>query len=205
MERFDRLTGPAAPLDTPNVETDLIFPSRFLKKPLSAAYAGYLFHDLRFDAEGAPVADCVLNREPGPRILVANRNFGCGSAREGAVYALSEFGVRSIIAPSFGDIFFTNCLTNGLLPVRLDGADCARLRAQVAERPGAEMTVDLEGQRVVGPDGGAYPFDIDPFWKRCLIAGLDQVEATLEHEAEIAAFEERYRSETSWLFDTPLS
>ena len=202
MNPFKRLTGPAAPIDEPDMETDRLFPSRFLKKPLGPEYADYLFHDLRFHADGKERPDFVLNHD-GYRaapIFIANRNFGCGSAREGAVYALVEYGVRVVMAPSFGDIFYFNCLTNGLLAVRLEAGRAAEVRRRVKEMPGVPLSVDLEAQTVTGPDGAQYPFDIDPAWRRRLIEGLDGIDLTLGHAAEIAAFEERYRADMDWLF-----
>ena len=202
MDPFKRLTGPAAPIDEPDMETDRLFPSRFLKKPLGPEYGDYLFHDLRFHADGTERPDFALNREGyrGAPILVANRNFGCGSAREGAVYALVEYGVRVVIAPSFGDIFYFNCLTNGLLPVRLEAGRAADLRRHVKGLPGTPLSVDLEAQTVTGPNGAEYPFDIDPAWRRRLLDGQDGIDLTLGHAAKIAAFEEGYRAEMDWLY-----
>ena len=205
MSPFVALTAVAAPLDVPDLATDTLFPSRFLDRPLGPDYARYLFHDLRFTADGARRADFILNR-PGfesARILVAASNFGCGSAREGAVYALVAYGVRAVVAPSFGGIFEGNCLANGIVPVRLADDVTTRLRGQLRDRPGAEMTVDLARQVVVGPDGTAHPFVLDAFWKRRLIQGLDGVAATLEHAAQIDAFEDIYRRELDWLFIGP--
>lgn len=206
MDPFKRLIGPAAPFDEPDMETDRLFPSRFLKKPLGPEYADYLFHDLRFHADGTERPDFILNRDAyrAAPIFVTNRNFGCGSAREGAVYALVEYGVRAVVAPSFGDIFYFNCLTNGLLPVRLEAGRAADLRRRVKELPGAPLSVDLEAQTVTGPDGTQYPFDIDPAWRRRLIEGLDGIDLTLGHATEIAAFEERYRADMDWLFKDSL-
>jgi 3-isopropylmalate/(R)-2-methylmalate dehydratase small subunit len=206
MDPFKRLTGPAAPFDELDMETDRLFPSRFLKKPLGPEYAGFLFHDLRFHADGTERSDFVLNRDAyrAAPIFVANHNFGCGSAREGAVYALVEYGVRVVIAPSFGDIFYFNCLTNGLLAVCLEADRAADLRRRVKELPGALLSVDLEAQTVTDPEGTQYSFDIDPAWRRRLIEGLDGIDLTLSHSAEITAFEERYRADMDWLFKDSL-
>ena len=206
MDPFKRLTGTAAPFDELDMETDRLFPSRFLKKPLGPEYAGFLFHDLRFHADGTERSDFVLNRDAyrAAPIFVANHNFGCGSAREGAVYALVEYGVRVVIAPSFGDIFYFNCLTNGILAVCLEADQAADLRHRVKELPGALLSVDLEAQTVTDPDGTQYSFDIDPAWRRRLIEGLDGIDLTLSHSAKITAFEERYRADMDWLFKDSL-
>ncbi|MDP6788536.1 MAG: 3-isopropylmalate dehydratase small subunit [Rhodospirillales bacterium] len=206
MEPFKRLTAVAAPIEGADMETDILFPSRFLKKPLGPEYAAYLFHDLRFHADGTERVDFVLNQSPcrAATILVANRNFGCGSAREGAVYALVEYGIRVVIAPSFGDIFYYNCLTNGLLAVRLEAGPVADLRRRLKESPGTRLSVDLEARTVTAPDGAQYSFEIDSAWRRRLIEGLDGIDLTLGHAAAIDAFEERYRAEMGWLFKDAL-
>lgn len=187
MEPFVRLRAVAAPLDMPNVDTDQVIPARFLGRPREEGLADALFHDLR------EKADFVLNRPAfrGARILAADANFGCGSSRENAVHALFDAGFRAVIAPSFGDIFFGNCLKNGMLPIVLAEADVAEIRRALNERPGAEMTVDLETQTVTGPGNRSFAFEIDPFAKDCLLQGLDEVAFTLKHEADIAAYEAR--------------
>ncbi len=203
LKPFKHLTAIAAPIDGPDMETDVLFPSRFLKKPLGPEYAEFLFHDLRFHADGTERADFILNQDPyrAASIIVAERNFGCGSAREGAVYSLVEYGVRVVIAPSFGDIFYFNCLTNGLLPIRLEAGPVAQLRRHVKELPGSPLGVDLEARTVTGLNDAKYPFEIDPSWRHRLMEGLDGVDVTLGHAAEIDAFEERYRADMAWLFN----
>ncbi len=200
MEAFRRLDAIAVPLAQANVDTDQIIPARFLRKPRDERYGSYLFHDLRFDEDGTPQPGFVLNQPDwqGARILVAERNFGCGSSRENAVYALWDSGFRAVIAPSFGDIFFNNCLKNGLLPVVLPVDVVAALQADLVRRPGAHVVVDLERQEVVAPSGAVHGFDMDPFRKLCLLRGIDEIEFTLGHEAEIAAFERRHEAECDW-------
>ena len=200
-EPFTRLTAVAAPIDLPNVDTDRIVPARFLRKPQDAGYGRYLFHDVRFTPDGAERPEFILNQAPyrAARILVAAENFGCGSSREGAVWALDGYGVRAVIAPSFGDIFFGNCFKNGLLPVVLAADIGTALRRALHERPGAAITVDLEAQVVIGPDGAAHAFEIDAFRKPCLLRGEDEIALTLTHVAAIEAFEARRRAEAPWL------
>lgn len=190
-EPFTTLTAIAAPLALSNVDTDQIMPARFMRRPRDGRYATYGFHDLRFDAAGAPRPDFVLNRPPFDRagILVAARNFGVGSSREAAVYALLAMGVRCVVAESFGDIFFNNALKNALLPVRLPEAACAGLRAALEAAPGTELTVDLPAGLLVAPGGIAHGFAIPPFARDCLLRGLDEIGLTLTHMDRIEAFE----------------
>ncbi|SEO41501.1 3-isopropylmalate/(R)-2-methylmalate dehydratase small subunit [Methylobacterium sp. ap11] len=195
MQPFTTLRAVAVPLDVANVDTDQILPARFLKKPRSAGYGNFLFHDERRRSEAYPLDAPAY---AGAGILVADRNFGCGSSREGAVYALVDGGIRCVIAPSFGDIFASNAAKNGLLTVTLPEAAVAALRARLATAPGAALTVDLPAQTVTDPDGQAVPFEIDPFKKRCLVEGLDDVALTLEHAEAIAAFEARVAAEQPW-------
>src|SRR5882757_5163507 len=180
MEPFRRLEAIAVPIDEVNVDTNQLCPTRFNKVPRGPGYERILFHDRRFDAQGHEQPDFVLNREPyrQARIIVAERNFGCGSSRESAVYALHAFGVRSIVAPSFGDIFTSNCLKNGLLPVRVAADVAADLRRQLHANVGATVAVDLAQQTVTGPDGRTHSFDIHPLRKRCLLEGLDDISLT---------------------------
>jgi len=195
MEPFVRLKAIAAPLDWANVDTDRIVPARFLRFPRSVGYGQYLFHDVRREP-GFP-----LDRPEwkGAQILVAAENFGCGSSREGAVWALAGAGLRAWIAPSFGEIFEENTFKNGLLPVRLPAARVAHIRAMLAARPGAELEIDLPSQRVTLPDGSTESFDLDPFRKECLLNGWDDIDLTLRDEAAIAAYEARQRAEAPWL------
>ena len=198
MNPFTTLTAVAVPLDLVNVDTDRIVPARFLRRPRSEGYQNFLFHDLR-ESDGAFVLDRPEYR--GAKILVAAENFGCGSSREAAVWALAGSGLRAWIAPSFGDIFFENSFKNGALPIVLPLARVAALREQLKAKPGSEVTIDLPAQTVRFPDGSIERFDVDPFRKECLVAGIDEIDLTLRHEAQIASYEERQRRETPWLFD----
>lgn len=195
MEPFTTLEAVAVPLDMANVDTDRIIPARFLRQPRSAGYHNWLFHDLR--EQGAFVLDRAEFK--GARILVAGENFGCGSSREGAVWALAGAGFRAWIAPSFGDIFFENSFKNGVLPIVLPEDRVARIRAMLSVKPGSRVGIDLAAQTVTLPDGTAEHFEVDPFRKECLLNGWDEIDLTLQHEAAIAAYEARQRSETPWL------
>lgn len=203
MEPFTRIEAVAAPIDLPNVDTDRIIPARFLRKSRSAGYGSFLFHDLRFRADGSEDPGFVLNQPAyrDARILVAAENFGCGSSREGAVWALAGHGIRVMIAPSFGDIFFENALRNGLLPVVLPAPVVEALRRRLHLSPGATIAVDLPRQTVRDPDGTEeHPFDIEPFRKQGLLDGRDEIGVTLMHEAAIQAFEVRRSIEMPWVF-----
>lgn len=190
-EPFTTLTAIAAPLEMPNVDTDQILPARFLRRPRDERYATYGFHDLRFNPDGTPQPDFILNRPPFDRagILVAARNFGVGSSREAAVYALLALGIRCVVAESFGDIFFSNALKNGLLPVRLPEPAVTSLRDLILAAPGTALTVDLPRNRLSAPDGTAHDFVIPPFSRDCLLRGLDEIGLTLTLLPEIEAFE----------------
>jgi 3-isopropylmalate/(R)-2-methylmalate dehydratase small subunit len=196
VQPFTTLTATAVPLDLVNVDTDRIVPARFLRRPRSEGYEKFLFHDLREQDPGF-----ILDRPEyrGARILVAAENFGCGSSREGAVWALAGSGLRAWIAPSFGDIFLENSFKNGALAIVLPAARVVELRAQLARTPGAQVTIDLPVQEVRFPDGSVERFEIDPFRKECLLAGLDEIDLTLRHEDAISAHERRQRDETPWL------
>jgi 3-isopropylmalate/(R)-2-methylmalate dehydratase small subunit len=202
IERFETLKAVAIPLDRGNVDTDAIIPARFLKTIKRTGLGEGLFHAWRFDESGKEVPDFTLNRLPyrGGRILVAGENFGCGSSREHAVWALIDYGVRAVIAPSFGDIFYNNGLKNGLLPVRLAQGEVRELVTQLHGSPGSEISVDLPAQTVTGPDGATYPFDIGSFPKECLLKGLDEIALTLGHEGEIARYERAGKKKSPWLF-----
>ena len=191
MERFERLTAPALPWPQVNCDTDQIIPARFLQKLRSEDFGTFLFADLRLRPDGMPVPDFPLHIPAlrGARILVAGRNFGCGSSREHAVWALHDYGFRAVLAPSFGDIFFNNSLKNGLLPVVLPDHVVLVLLDRLAAEPGTLLTVDLPAQLVHGPDGATHPFDIDPFSRECLLQGLDELGYTLSLSDDIAAFE----------------
>jgi 3-isopropylmalate/(R)-2-methylmalate dehydratase small subunit len=200
MEAFTRKTGIAVPLEGRNVDTDQIIPARFLKFDRADGYGRFLFHDLRFAESGQEHADFILNREPYRRasILVADENFGCGSSREGAVYALHDYGIRVVIAPRFGDIFYNNCLRNGLLPALVTDEDARALRAALAAAADPSLTVDLEAQRIVGV-GIDVAFTVDPFWRECLLQGVDEIGLALRMLPQIEAFEREYRQQVPWL------
>ena len=196
MTPFTTLTSVAVPLDLVNVDTDRIVPARFLRQPRSAGYQNFLFHDLR---EQDP--QFVLERPEyrGAEILVAAENFGCGSSREAAVWALAGAGFRAWIAPSFGDIFFENSFKNGALAIVLPIERVAAIRAMVEAAPRAEITIDLPSQTVRLPDGSVERFEVDPFRKECLLAGIDEIDLTLRYEAQIVAYERRRADEAPWL------
>jgi 3-isopropylmalate/(R)-2-methylmalate dehydratase small subunit len=197
MQPFTPIEASAAPFTQANIDTDQIIPARFLQKPRAGGFGQYLFHDLRFDGEGAERPEFVLNQPEhrGAKMIVANVNFGCGSSRENAVWALHDYGVSVAIAPSFGDIFYTNCLKNGLLPVRLPEAVVCGILARVAASPDLPIRVDLEAQTVELPGGETHHFEIDPFAKHCLLSGFDELDYTLSRRDEISAFEHRYGRE----------
>ena len=201
MQPFTQLTAIAAPIDLANVDTDQIIPARFLRKLRGPGYERLAFHDIRFDADGKENPDFVLNKPPyrDAKILVAGANFGCGSSREAAVYVLFDYGVRSVIAPSFGDIHYGNQLQNGMLPVMLSDEICQKLRRQLHAEPGAQISVDLEAQKVTGPDSATYRFEIEPNHKERLLKGLDDIGLVMQNIKEIEAFEQRHQSEMPWL------
>jgi 3-isopropylmalate/(R)-2-methylmalate dehydratase small subunit len=201
MDKFTKLTGVAAPLNMINVDTDMIIPKNYLKTIKRTGLGKNLFAEMRYDEAGREKPDFVLNKGPyrSASILVAGQNFGCGSSREHAPWALLDFGIRCVIAPSFADIFFNNTFKNGILPVILPEARVNELLRFLLELPGAEITIDLPAQTVAGPDGKVDTFDINPFRKHCLINGLDDIGLTLQKEASITAFEKRQGSERSWL------
>jgi 3-isopropylmalate/(R)-2-methylmalate dehydratase small subunit len=203
MQPFTKLTAVAAPLDIANLDTDKLIPARLLRKLRSPpdGYAPYLFHDVRRDADGRERETFVLNRPEycNAGILVADVNFGCGSSREGAVYAMMDSGIRSVIAASFGDIHYANEIQNGMLPVILPEDTCRELRAQLHAKPGAELTIDLEAQTVTDTNGKEHRFQIDAVYKERLLKGLDEVGLVLQHLAEIEAFEQKHHGEHGWL------
>jgi len=192
MQAITLLTGIAVPLDLVNVDTDQIIPGRFLALPRSEQVSG-MFRDLRQDESGAPRPDLPLNRREyhGASILVANENFGCGSSRETAVTVMVDNGIRAVIAPSFGDIFYNNCFQNGVLPIRLPRELVTALRSRLVEQPGSKVSIDLFKQVVTTLDGAAIPFEIDGFRKECLIHGTDTLGMALALESKIAAYESR--------------
>jgi 3-isopropylmalate/(R)-2-methylmalate dehydratase small subunit len=197
MEPFQRLDAVALPMPRPNIDTDQITPARFLHKPRSDNHGQYLFHDVRRGPDGGMDPDFVLNRPDyaAAKIIVAEHNFACGSSRENAVWGLYDYGFRAAIAPSFGDIFASNALKNGLLPVRLPEDVVASLLAQLQDQPGARVQIHLEGQTVTLPDGSVHRFEIDPFARHCLLNGVDELEYTRTLSPEIDAFMNRYGHE----------
>jgi len=211
MDKFATLTAVVAPLDRPNVDTDAIIPKQFLKSIKRSGFGPNLFDEWRYLDHGEPDSDntgrplnpaFVLNqpRYQGARILLARENFGCGSSREHAPWALLDFGFRVIIAPSFADIFYNNCFKNGILPIVLDAASVDSLFNEVHATPGYQLTVDLPTQRVTTTQGKTYPFEVDAFRKHCLSNGLDDIGLTLQHVDAIRAYEARRKQETPWIF-----
>ena len=196
MEAFRRLTGIVAPVEALNVDTDQIIPKQFLKRIERTGYGDFLFLDWRYLADGkTPNPEFEMNapRYRGASILLAKDNFGCGSSREHAPWALHDYGIRAILAPSFGDIFYNNCFNNGLLPIRLPSGVVEGLFTEVRAREGYTLTVDLPSQQILKPDGvAAIPFQIDPFLKERLLNGWDQVGLTLRHQDQIAAYEKAH-------------
>ncbi len=214
MEQFKPFSGIVAPLDRANVDTDAIIPKQYLKSIKRSGFGPNLFDDWRYlDAGGPdidnatrrPNPDFVLNQPPFDRaeILLARENFGCGSSREHAVWALTDFGIRVVIAPSFADIFFNNSFKNGLLPIVLDAETVDRLFRAVQAAPGYALEVDLQNQQLRTPEGEALSFEIDEFRKYCLLEGLDDIGLTLQHADEIRAFEQRYFATHPWLAKRP--
>lgn len=201
MEPFTTLTAIAAPLPMANVDTDKIIPARFLKTIKRSGLGAALFANLRYDEGGAERPDFVLNQPPyrDANILIAHENFGCGSSREHAPWALLDFGIRCVIAPDFADIFYNNCFKNGILPVRLPRAMCDALMDDARLGGNARITVDLHAQVVVRPGGERVPFEIDAHRRHLLLEGLDEIGQTLAHDATISDFETRRRENLSWL------
>ena len=200
MDAFTHLTAVAAPLNMSNVDTDKIIPARFLKTIKRSGLGVHLFSGLRYNDDGTEKPDFVLN-QPKYRhaeILIAGENFGCGSSREHAPWALLDFGIRCVIAPSFADIFHGNSFKNGILPIILPQEICEQLMADAALGTNARITIDLEEQVVIRPDGAKIPFEVDTFRKHCLLNGLDDIGLTLEHESAITAFESRRREQETW-------
>ncbi|MGB0497034.1 MAG: 3-isopropylmalate dehydratase small subunit [Rubricella sp.] len=200
MEKFTTLTGVAAPMPLVNIDTDMIIPKQFLKTIKRTGLGVNLFDEMRYDREGNEIPDFVLN-QPAYReakILVAGDNFGCGSSREHAPWALADFGIRCVISTSFADIFFNNCFKNGILPIVLPQEDVDKLMDDAGRGANAIVTVDLESQTITGPDGGTIHFDVEPFRKHCLLNGLDDIGLTLQHSERIDAFEADYAARAPW-------
>ena len=200
MDKFTTLTGVAAPLPIVNIDTDMIIPKQFLKTIERTGLGRGLFYELRFNEDGSEKPDFVLN-QPAYRksqVLVAGDNFGCGSSREHAPWALADFGIRCVISTSFADIFYNNCFKNGILPITVSPEDLSKLMDDASRGSNATLTVDLASQTIKGPDGGSISFDIDAFRKHCLINGLDDIGLTLEKETSISAYETRHSAEQPW-------
>ena len=201
MEKFVKLDGVAAPLPMANVDTDMIIPKQFLKTIKRTGLGKSLFYEMRYDMEGKENPDFVLNKPAwkNAKILVTGANFGCGSSREHAPWALLDFGIRCVIAPSFADIFYNNCLKNGILPITLPPEDCEKLMEDATRGANAPVSVDLEKQEIRGPDGGVVSFAIDAFDKTCLLEGLDDIAQTLQSLPQIERFEKKRQEAEPWI------
>ena len=202
MDKFTTLSGVAAPLPMINVDTDMIIPKQFLKTIKRTGLGKNLFDEMRYHTDGTEKPDFVLNK-PAYRkatILVAGANFGCGSSREHAPWALLDFGIRCVVAPSFADIFYNNCFKNGILPIKLPQAEVDKLMDDAERGANAVVSIDLEKQEIRGPDGGCIKFDIDTFRKHCLLNGLDDIGLSLEKAAAIGSFETKNRAAQPWLW-----
>ncbi len=200
MDKFTSLTSVAAPLPMINVDTDMIIPKQFLKTIKRTGLGKSLFYEMRYDEKGEENSDFVLNRPAyrNANILVAGENFGCGSSREHAPWALLDFGIRCVISTSFADIFYNNCFKNGILPVVVSPEDLEKLMDDAERGSNATLTVDLENQEIRGPDGGVVHFEIDPFRKKCLMEGLDDIGLTLKKAEQIKGFEEKMVLARPW-------
>ncbi|MEP3886684.1 3-isopropylmalate dehydratase small subunit [Sulfitobacter pontiacus] len=200
MEKFTEITGTAAPMPLVNIDTDMIIPKVFLKTIKRSGLGVNLFDEMRYDREGNEIPDFVLNQPQyrDAQILVAGDNFGCGSSREHAPWAIKDFGIRCVIAPSFADIFHNNCFKNGILPIKLPQEDVDKLMDDARRGANATVTVDLETQEIRGPDGGVVKFDLDPFRKHCLLNGLDDIGLTFEKKASIDAYEAKMAEARPW-------
>ena len=200
MDKFTELTGVAAPLPMINVDTDMLIPKQHLKTIKRTGLGKHLFEEMRYDDDGDENPDFILNKTAyrDAKIIVSGKNFGCGSSREHAPWALLDFGIRCVIAPSFADIFHNNCFKNGILPIALPQEDVDKLMDDAERGANAVISIDLAAQEIRGPDGGVIHFDIDPFHKKCLLEGLDDVGITLQKTDAIASFEERMQSARPW-------
>jgi 3-isopropylmalate/(R)-2-methylmalate dehydratase small subunit len=200
MDKFTTLTGVAAPLPITNIDTDMIIPKQFLKTIKRTGLGKSLFFEMRYGEDGTPNPDFVLNQPSwqNAQILVAGDNFGCGSSREHAPWALLDFGIRCVISTSFADIFYNNCFKNGILPIKLPQEDVDKLMDDARRGANATVTIDLEAQEIKGPDGGVIKFDIDPFRKHCLLNGLDDIGLTLEKQDAITAYESKLAESRPW-------
>ncbi|MFT5690711.1 MAG: 3-isopropylmalate/(R)-2-methylmalate dehydratase small subunit [Oceanicoccus sp.] len=211
MKKLNTVTGIVAPMDRANVDTDMIIPKQFLKSIKRTGFGPFLFDELRYLDEGYPGMDCSnrhlnmdfplnFERYQGAKTLLARENFGCGSSREHAPWALEDYGISVIIAPSFADIFFNNCFKNSILPIVLDAKTVDRLFQEVAQTEGYELKIDLETQSVILPSGETISFEVDSFRKHCLLNGLDDIGITLQDTDEIHSFEKQWKDRSPWLF-----
>jgi 3-isopropylmalate/(R)-2-methylmalate dehydratase small subunit len=201
MDKFVNLTGVAAPLEMINVDTDKIIPKQFLKTIKRTGLGRNLFDEMRFKTDGTEIPEFVLNQPAyrNAQVLIAGENFGCGSSREHAPWALLDFGIRCVIAPSFADIFYNNCFKNGVLPITLPQDQIDELMEDAKNGANATFTIDLEAQEIVRPDGARISFEVDEFRRHCLLNGLDDIGLTLKKEDAIKVFEERQKKEQTWL------
>ncbi len=201
MDKFDKLTGVAAPMPLVNIDTDMIIPKQFLKTIKRSGLGVNLFDEMRYDQDGNEIEDFVLNKPAyrNAEIIVAGDNFGCGSSREHAPWALLDFGVRCVISTSFADIFFNNCFKNGILPIVLPQEDVDKLMDDANRGANAVISVDLEKQTITGPDGGTISFEVDAFKKHCLLNGLDDIGLTMQKANAIDTFEESYGKSAPWV------
>ncbi|MBV8393634.1 MAG: 3-isopropylmalate dehydratase small subunit [Alphaproteobacteria bacterium] len=205
MEKFTEVTGIAAPVPMINIDTDMLIPKQFLKTIKRTGLGSHLFEEMRYTADGKEKPDFVLN-QPAYRqskILVAGANFGCGSSREHAPWALADFGIRCVISASFADIFYNNCFQNGILPLILPQEKVDILMEDAKNGANARFTIDLPNQEIVRPDGERIKFEMDPFRKRCLVEGLDAIGLTLEQAPKITSYEDRLKAQQPWLWETP--
>ena len=200
MQKFTKLAGIAAPLPMVNVDTDMIIPKQFLKTIKRTGLGQFLFNDVRYMPDGTENPAFTLNRPPwrAAKILVTGENFGCGSSREHAPWALLDFGIRCVISTSFGDIFYNNCFKNGILPIRVTQDDLDKLFDDAERGANATLTIDLASQEIRGPDGGTVKFEIDPFRKHCLMNGLDDIGLTMEKKAAIDSYEVKAKTARAW-------
>ena len=201
MEKFNKLTGVAAPMPLVNIDTDMIIPKQFLKTIKRTGLGKSLFYEMRFNEDGSENEEFVLN-QPAYRnaeILVAGDNFGCGSSREHAPWAIADFGIRCVISTSFADIFYSNCFKNGILPIKLPQEDVDKLMDDAERGANAVVSIDLEAQTITGPDGGTISFEVDAHKKHCLLNGLDDIGLTLQKQSSISAFEEKQAASQPWI------
>lgn len=202
MDKFTTLTGVAAPMPIRNIDTDMIIPKLHLKTIKRTGLGKVLFEEMRYDENGNEKPDFVLNKPAyrGAEIIIAGDNFGCGSSREHAPWALLDFGIRCVISTSFADIFYSNSFKNGILPIKLPQEDVDKLMEAATRGANATITVDLENQTITGPDGGEIAFDIDPFRKHCLLEGLDDIGLTMQRKDKIDVYEEKQKATQPWLY-----